>query len=61
MVGDSMTDVLAARAAGLSVVCVPYGYNEGRDPRTLSCDAIIETMAELSALLESAASCSHSA
>ena len=51
MVGDSITDVLAARAAGLPVVCVPYGYNEGNDPRDLPCDAIIETLADLPALL----------
>jgi phosphoglycolate phosphatase len=51
MVGDSMTDVLAARAAGLPVVCVPYGYNEGGDPRTLACDAFIETLADLPTLL----------
>jgi phosphoglycolate phosphatase len=51
MVGDSATDVLAARAAGLPVVCVPYGYNEGRDPRNLTCDAFIETLADLPALL----------
>jgi phosphoglycolate phosphatase len=51
MVGDSLTDVLAARAAGLAVVCVPYGYNEGADPRALPCDAFVETVADLPALL----------
>jgi phosphoglycolate phosphatase len=51
MVGDSITDVLAARAAGLPVLCVPYGYNEGNDPRDLPCDAIIETLDDLPALL----------
>jgi phosphoglycolate phosphatase len=51
MVGDSVNDVLAARAAGMPVVCVPYGYNEGNDPRALPCDAMIETLAELPALL----------
>jgi phosphoglycolate phosphatase len=51
MVGDSINDVLAARAAGIPVVCVPYGYNEGQDPRALPCDAIIETLAELPGLL----------
>jgi phosphoglycolate phosphatase len=51
MVGDSVNDVLAARAAGVPVVCVPYGYNEGRDPRQLPCDAFVETLAELPALL----------
>jgi phosphoglycolate phosphatase len=47
MVGDSLTDVLAARAAGLTVVCVPYGYNEGADPRSLPCDAFVQSVADL--------------
>ncbi len=51
MVGDSVNDVLAARAARLPVVCVPYGYNEGGDPRQLPCDAFIESVADLPALL----------
>jgi phosphoglycolate phosphatase len=51
MVGDSTIDVQAARAAGVRIVCVPYGYNEGSDPRTLACDAFIETLGELPALL----------
>jgi phosphoglycolate phosphatase len=54
MVGDSATDVQAARAAGIRIVCVPYGYNEGADPRTLACDAFIESLAELPALLAGA-------
>jgi phosphoglycolate phosphatase len=55
MVGDSVNDVLAARAARLPVVCVPYGYNEGNDPCALACDAFIETVADLPALLLGAA------
>jgi len=52
MVGDSQTDVLAARAAGLAgVVCVPYGYNEGADPRALPCDRFIDTIDDLPAML----------
>jgi phosphoglycolate phosphatase len=51
MVGDSATDVLAARAAGMRIVCVPYGYNEGNDPRALPCDAFVESVAELPGLL----------
>ncbi len=52
MVGDSQTDVLAARAAGLAaVVCVPYGYNEGADPRTLPCDGFLESIGDLPAVL----------
>ncbi len=54
MVGDSVNDVLAAHAAGMPVVCVPYGYNEGNDPRQLPCDAFIETLAELPGLLSRA-------
>ncbi|MGH8232099.1 MAG: HAD-IA family hydrolase, partial [Steroidobacteraceae bacterium] len=27
MIGDSINDVQAARAAGMPVLCVPYGYN----------------------------------
>lgn len=51
MVGDSVNDVQAARAAGMRVVCVPYGYNEGTDPRALPCDAFVQTLQELPALL----------
>ncbi len=52
MVGDSANDVQAARAAGIPVVCVSYGYNEGRAPATLDCDLLLESLAELPALLE---------
>jgi phosphoglycolate phosphatase len=51
MVGDSINDVTAARAAQIPVVCVPYGYNEGKDPRTLDCDVMLDTLADLPALL----------
>src|ERR1700730_7886287 len=51
MIGDSVNDVQAARAAGIPIVCVSYGYNEGRDPRTLDCDALLDTLVELPALL----------
>ena len=51
MVGDSVNDVMAARAAGIAVWCVPYGYNEGEDPRALPCDRFVESLAELPALL----------
>jgi phosphoglycolate phosphatase len=51
MVGDSINDVKAARGANIAVVCVPYGYNEGQDPRELPCDALIDTLADLPGLL----------
>jgi phosphoglycolate phosphatase len=52
MVGDSVNDVQAARAAAIPVICVSYGYNEGRDPRTLDCDALLDSLAQLPGLLE---------
>jgi phosphoglycolate phosphatase len=52
MIGDSVNDVRAARAAGIPIVCVSYGYNEGRDPRTLECDLLLDSLAELPALLQ---------
>lgn len=51
MVGDSLNDVSAARAAGMRVLCVPYGYNEGQDPRELPCDGFLETLAGLPAII----------
>jgi phosphoglycolate phosphatase len=51
MVGDSINDVTAARGAHMAVICVPYGYNEGQDPCTLACDAMIDNLAELPDLL----------
>ena len=51
MVGDSINDVQAAHAAGIPVICVPYGYNEGQDPRQLPCDAFVESLADLPGLL----------
>lgn len=52
MVGDSINDVRAARAADIPILCVPYGYNEGTDPRTLPCDAFIDRLSDLPRLLE---------
>lgn len=55
MLGDSVSDVNAARAAGFQIVCVSYGYNHGQDIRTAKPDAVIDSMVELEGLLESAA------
>lgn len=54
LVGDSSNDVTAARQAGFQVVCVPYGYNHGKDIRDSMPDAVIETLADLPALLRGA-------
>jgi phosphoglycolate phosphatase len=51
MVGDSINDVEAARGASIPIICVSYGYNEGQDPRELPCDALIDALAELPAML----------
>ena len=48
MIGDSQNDVIAARAAGCPVFCVPYGYNHGKPLDGLDVDAVI---ANLSAAL----------
>lgn len=42
MIGDSVNDAEAARAAGSPVFIVPYGYNEGQELRGLDCDAFID-------------------
>lgn len=55
MVGDSISDVKAARAAGFAVVCVTYGYNHGNDIRDAGPDAVMDSLAELPALIEDAA------
>jgi len=44
MVGDSVNDVEAARAAGSPVVVVPYGYNEGAPVQTLAGDGIVDSL-----------------
>jgi len=51
MVGDSVSDVKAARAAGFQIVCMSYGYNHGADIRDSHPDAVIDSMAELKELL----------
>lgn len=46
MVGDSLNDVLSARAAGCPVVVVPYGYREGLSLDELGADAIVASVEE---------------
>ena len=49
-VGDSTNDVEAARAAGMRVVCVSYGYNHGRDISEAAPDAVVDSLDELAVL-----------
>jgi phosphoglycolate phosphatase len=44
-IGDSMNDALAGNAAGMRVLMVPYGYNEGRAVLPSDCHAIIPSLA----------------
>lgn len=48
MVGDSINDVAAARAAGCAIVCVPHGYDQGQPVSELGCD-VLETLTALPA------------
>jgi phosphoglycolate phosphatase len=52
MIGDSLNDAQAARAAGCPVFCVPYGYNEGHDVRELDVDAIVSSLIEAVGLIQ---------
>jgi phosphoglycolate phosphatase len=51
MLGDSMSDVKAARAAGFSIICMSYGYNHGEDIRDYNPDAVVDSMAEIKDLV----------
>ena len=53
MIGDSVSDVNAARAAGFRVICTSYGYNHGVDIRESEPDAVIDSFVELRGLLAS--------
>ncbi|QIB49900.1 phosphoglycolate phosphatase [Pseudomonas sp. OIL-1] len=43
-IGDSRNDVLAARAAGVRVVAVPYGYNHGRPIAEENPDLLVDSL-----------------
>jgi len=54
MVGDSLADAEAARAAGFMFVAVPYGYHGGAGVAALAPDAVVENLAELPELVDAA-------
>ena len=47
MIGDSISDVKASRAAGFDIICMSYGYNHGEDIRDARPDLVIDSMEEL--------------
>lgn len=51
MLGDSISDVKASRAAGFGIICMSYGYNHGVDIRDANPDLVIDSMTELKAYL----------
>ena len=51
MLGDSMSDVKAARAANFGIICMSYGYNHGEDIRDYNPDAVVDSMAEIISLI----------
>lgn len=52
LVGDSLSDAQAARAAGCPIICVPYGYNHGEPVETLNVDAVIPDLSALMPLIK---------
>lgn len=47
MVGDSVNDIKAAKAANVPIVCVNYGYHQGEDLLDHGPDKLIESFDEL--------------
>ena len=54
LIGDSLNDTQAARAAGSPVFCVPYGYNRGRAVSELDLDAVVPTLLDAAKLVTKA-------
>ncbi len=52
LIGDSLNDTQAARAAGCHVFCVPYGYNRGRSVEELDLDAVVPSLLEATKLMQ---------
>ncbi|HMV17095.1 MAG TPA: phosphoglycolate phosphatase [Zoogloea sp.] len=47
MVGDSANDAEAARAAGMPVLLVTYGYSEGRPVDSIDCDGLLSSLEDV--------------
>lgn len=51
-IGDSIHDAQAAQAAGMPVLIVPYGYNEGNSVQNLKVNDIVETIVDAAQWIE---------
>ena len=47
MLGDSVSDVRAARASGFDIICMSYGYNHGNNIEDENPDLVIDSMDQL--------------
>ena len=47
MLGDSVSDVKAARAANFQIICMSYGYNHGNNIADENPDLVIDSMKQL--------------
>ena len=52
MVGDSLSDILAAKAAKMPVLCLTYGYNQGIDLSSHGPDALVDHFTDLIQLVQ---------
>ncbi|WP_454723252.1 MULTISPECIES: phosphoglycolate phosphatase [Cupriavidus] len=52
-IGDSENDARAARAAGMGVLLVPYGYNHGNPVQGVDADGIVDSIAQAAEVLAS--------
>lgn len=51
VIGDSINDGVAARAAGCSLFIVPYGYNHGRPVEEMDADGIVPDIPTAASLI----------
>jgi phosphoglycolate phosphatase len=51
VIGDSINDAQAARAAGCLLFVVPYGYNHGEPVENIDSDAIVDDIEEAARLI----------
>lgn len=54
LIGDSLNDAQAARAAGCHIFCVPYGYNHGEPVESLDVDHVVASVLEAATLIRKA-------
>lgn len=55
MVGDSLNDIQAGRAAAMRTAWVPYGYNQGMDAAAMGPDLVVHSLLDLVVFLKQAA------